>query len=305
MIWLPISVFYAHFEPEAPERLPSNLLLVFRSALGNALKRISCVSRKRKSCLGCPMALECAYGYLFETPRPYDAKRLKKYPYIGHPFAFLLPYPYEREKPLKVRFTLVGKARKFFPHLILALEGMAKTGLGRRRVPLVLSSVREEGSGKILYEDGRILQPSLVPPPESIQTELNEMEVRFLTPVELKFSRRFVRAEELEFHIVLRNLLRRISLVSYFHADTPLEVDFKEVIKKSQEVKVTSKDLEEVRFKRRSSRTGQTYPLRGIVGSVRFKGNLRPFFELFLLGSYLNIGKKTSFGFGAMKVLPG
>lgn len=47
----------------------------------------------------------------------------------------------------------------------------------------------------------------------------------FLTPPQLKFDGRL--SSRLEFHVLLRNLLRRISLISYFHGGYELGLDFK------------------------------------------------------------------------------
>jgi len=50
----------------------------------------------------------------------------------------------------------------------------------------------------------------------------------FVTPTRLKFEEHFIK--DLEFHILIRNLLRRISLLSYFHCNKELRVDFKDLI---------------------------------------------------------------------------
>ncbi|OAQ20025.1 CRISPR system precrRNA processing endoribonuclease RAMP protein Cas6 [Thermosulfurimonas dismutans] len=297
MIWLPLNTFYIYFEAEEPEALPARLFSTFRGAFGRALKRLSCVARKYKTCLECPLCLDCAYGYLFETPRPPEAERLRKYPYIGHPFAFAPPFPYEKKNPLQVRTTLVGRALRFFPHVVLAFEALAKTGLGRRRVRLRLISVKEKDTGRMLYGEGKIWNPEPFPPPRE-NPSVENLAIKFLTPTSLRFSRRIVRPEDLEFHILIRNLLRRVSMLSYFHAGTPLEVDFRGLIARAERIKTVSRKLSWVRFKRRSARTGETHPLEGFVGEVEFTGDFGPFAELLHLGTYVQVGRHTSFGFG-------
>ena len=297
MIWLPVSTFYLHFEAERPEALPKRLFSAFRGALGRALRRISCVAGRYKTCIECPLSQDCAYGYLFETPRPPQAERLRKYPYIGHPFAFAPPFPYDRKSPLRIRMTLVGRAMRFFPHMILACEALAARGLGRKRVPLKLVSVKEKETGRILYGKERILSPTPVSPPLKAFSG-SKLTLRFVTPTALRFSRRMVAPEEFEFHILVRNLLRRISMLSYFHAGTPLELDFKGLIARAEGIKTVSRRLSRVRFRRRSARTGKTHPLEGCVGEVHFSGDLAPFAELLALGSYVQVGRHTSFGFG-------
>jgi len=300
MIWLPFSTFHVYFEAEKPEVLPRRLFSTFRGAFGRALKRLSCVARRVKTCLECPLSQECAYGYLFETPRPPHADRLRKYPFVGHPFAFAPPFPYEGRNPLQVRMTLVGGALRFFPHVVLALEALARNGLGRRRVRLRLVSVEEEGTGRELYREGTIRNPEPIPPPKREDLPIPEnLTVRFFTPAALRFSRKIIGPEALEFHILVRNLLRRISMLSYFHAGTPLEVDFKGLIARAEKVKTVSRELSWVRFTRRSARTGEVYPLEGFVGEAGFSGDFEPFAEILRLGTYVQVGRNISFGFGS------
>ena len=269
MIWLPFTTFQVYFEAKEPEVLPVRLFSTFRGALGRALKRLSCVTRRYKTCLECPLAQDCAYRYLFETPRPPHAERLRKYPFVGHPFVFAPPFPYERRNPLQIRITLVGKALRFFPHVVLALEALVQNGLGRRKVRLKLVSIEEESARKVLYRENKITNPELISPPkEKLLSET--LVIKFLTPTSLRFSRKIVRPDEFEFHILIRNLLRRISMLSYFHTGVPLEVDFRELIAKAEKVKTVSRALSWERFKRRSARTGKTHPLEGFIGEARF-----------------------------------
>ncbi|QJA06823.1 CRISPR system precrRNA processing endoribonuclease RAMP protein Cas6 [Thermosulfurimonas marina] len=301
MIWIPISTFYIYFGAEGPDKLPRGLFSALRGAFGRALKRLSCVARRRKSCLGCPLAQGCAYGYLFETPRPPEADRLRKYPFVGHPFAFAPPFPYEKKNPLRLRMTLVGQALRFFPHVVLALEALGHAGLGRNRVPLRLLSVKEELTGRDLYREGEIQNPEPIPAPENLPLAPETLTLHFLTPTALRFSRRLVRPEALEFHILVRNLLRRASMLSYFHVGRPLEIDFKGLITQAEKISRGGQDLRWVRFKRRSARTGEVHPLEGFTGRVSFRGPLRPFLELLWLGTYIQVGRHTSFGFGHFK----
>ena len=157
----------------------------------------------------------------------------------------------------------------------------------------------EEDTGKVLYRKGTITNPEPVLPPKKEDLSIPEnLTVKFLTPTTLRFSRKIVRPEVFEFHILVRNLLRRISMLSYFHAGTPLELDFKGLIARAQEIKTLSRKLSWVRFKRRSTRTGEVYPLEGFVGEVQFGGDFSPFAEILLLGTYVQVGRSASFGFG-------
>lgn len=66
--------------------------------------------------------------------------------------------------------------------------------------------------------------------------------LNFLTPTRLVFNEDLV--VDLEFHQFIRTLLRRISSLSYFHYGERLELDFKGLIERAQEVKVIKRDTE-------------------------------------------------------------
>jgi len=302
MIWLPLNTFYVYFEAEEPEALPAVLFSTFRRAFGQALKRLSCVGGRYRTCVQCPLCSDCAYGYLFETPRPPEDKCPQEYPYIEHPFAFALPFPYEKKNPLQVRMTLVGNALRFFPHVVLAFEALAQTGLGGKRVRLRLISIREKHTERILYREGKIWKIEPFPQPRK-NPSAKSLVINFLTLTALQSSRKIVKPEELEFHILIRNLLHRVSMLSHFHSGTPLDVDFKGLIAQAEKIKTVSRELSWVRFTRRSARTGETYSLKGFVGKVKFAGDFSPFSELLHLGTYVQVGRHTSFGFGYYEIL--
>ncbi len=299
-IWLPFTTFTARFEVEDPEKLPKKLFSSFRGAFGKALKKISCVARAYESCLECALNQTCAYGYLFETPRPKEADRLKGYPFIPHPFTFSPPFPYKKDKILNIKLTLIGKAIEYFPQVILSLDAMGKTGLGPQRVPLKLIDLIDEQSHRKLFEKGKVFLPKNMPPPEIPDT--NRITIRFLTPTALKFSRKIITQKDLEFHILVRNALRRISALSYFHAQKPLDIDFKGVIASSEKITTVEKNLKFISFNRYSGRTKKVYLMKGFIGEAKFEGNLKEFLPILTLCSYVHIGKNTSFGFGKYEI---
>ncbi|NPA15692.1 MAG: CRISPR system precrRNA processing endoribonuclease RAMP protein Cas6 [Deferribacteres bacterium] len=300
LVWLPFVSVRAVFKVAEPQALPVKLFSTFRGAFGRALRNISCIARGFKSCLECPLNQKCAYGYLFETPKPQDAEILRKYPIVPHPFIFRVPYPYQREEKLEVRLTLVGDAAEYFPHVVLALTGVGKMGLGPGRVSLSLEGIEDEETGEPLVEQEKIKKPSLISYKKP-QVE-RDITLKFLSPTSLKFSRRLIRPQELEFHMLIRNLIRRISILSYFHAKKPLDIDFKGLIARAESVQVVEKDLRMVRFRRTSARNRSRYALSGFVGSASFSGDLEDFLPFLVMGTYVGVGKNTSFGFGSFEI---
>ncbi|AEH45220.1 hypothetical protein Thein_1353 [Thermodesulfatator indicus DSM 15286] len=296
---LPVIRVWLEFEAEEPESLPRYLFSPLRGVLGAQLKRLSCVARKFSTCRECPLNQHCAYGYIFETPRPEGAERLRLYPYLPHPFTISLPYPTPRENPFFLGLTLVGRAIQYFPHLVLALSAAGEKGLGRERVPLRLKAIKDHQNDE-LYQAGKLKPPSLLS--EFLPYETEKLSLLFETPVTLRFEGKLVKPEQFEFHVFIRNLLRRLSALSFFHAEKELALDFKGLIEAAKQIKTTAKNLKSVEITRYSARTKQKMPLRGLIGRVSFEGNLTPFTPLLRAGELVHVGKNTSFGFGHYKI---
>ncbi len=304
MLWamielsLPLVCVKIILEVEDPSKLPRHLFSPLRGILGANLKRISCVARRYSQCLECPLNQHCAYGYIFETPRPEDADRLRLYPYLPHPFTITPPYPTPQEQTIALGLTLVGRAIQYFPHFILSIGSAGEKGIGRYRAPFRILDVVDCTNSSSLYNPST----KALSPPELISTfstrECHKLSLTFHTPLSLKFQGKLAEPQGFSFHILLRNLLRRLSALSYFHAGKELDLDFKGLIAMAQKIETVDQDLRFVRIKRYSARTKREMPLQGLVGRVSFEGNLTPFTPLLEAGSLVHVGKNTSFGLG-------
>ncbi|PIV22771.1 MAG: hypothetical protein COS40_05325 [Deltaproteobacteria bacterium CG03_land_8_20_14_0_80_45_14] len=122
-----------------------------------------------------------------------------------------------------------------------------------------------------------------------------------MTPTRLKYDGKL--SPDLEFHILFRNLLRRISLLSYFHCGEELNLDFKGLIEEAKDVKVQKENLRWVDWERYSNRQETKMKMGGFIGSVTFTGNFKEFLPFLILGEYIHVGKGTSFGLGKYKIL--
>ena len=97
----------------------------------------------------------------------------------------------------------------------------------------------------------------------------------FLTPT------RIVHAEHLtstlDFHMLIRTLLRRLSNLTYFHTGATLDLDFRGIIAAAQEVETVRGELRWHDWERYSARQDARMLMGGIVGQVTYGGNLQPF----------------------------
>ena len=294
--------------------LPSYKGAVFRGGFGYVFKKIVCVQRARKDCTDCILHRSCVYSYIFETSPPEDTKVLRLYRTIPHPFVIEPPLSGDRiiKQGDRVLFNLIliGKAVDYLPYFILTFAELGKQGIGRDRGKFVLEKVEglgENGEGNIIYacekevlqNDYPLLEASQLNHTED-KNNNNQIELKFLTPFRVRFEGKIT--DNIKFHVILRNLIRRISSLLYFHCGRELECDFKTYIEEAEKVKTISNDLQWFDWERYSTRQKQKMTLGGVLGQVKYEGNLEPFAQFLRLGEYIHVGKGTSFGLGQYQI---
>ena len=151
---------------------------------------------------------------------------------------------------------------------------------------------------QLLTGEGRILRADDVIA-HSDRDAVNRMEIEFLTPTSIKVDGRWT--QHLTFEHFMRNLLRRIRFLSYFHCGEDLDVDAKRLLEAAKTIK-HQHDFQRLRADRWSYRAAASIPMGGFIGRIRFEGNLTPFLPFILLGAHLHIGHHTAFGHGQYRL---
>jgi CRISPR-associated endoribonuclease Cas6 len=129
----------------------------------------------------------------------------------------------------------------------------------------------------------------------------NNLTLNFLTPTRIIYDSGL--ALDLEFHILVRQLLRRLSMLYYFHCNgNTSEWDFKGMIEKAKEIKTVTRDLRWYDWERYSARQDAKLKMGGFVGEITFEGNIGPFMPLIEAGEVLHVGKGTGFGLGKYEI---
>ena len=290
-------------------RHPAGLL---RSCFGAALRAVCCPSPTIK-CKDCPAPIQdrCVYLYLFDTPRPSDATRLRGITDIPRPFALHCP-PLSQtslasNSSMSFSLTLVGRAMEHLPHVVVSLDRMGVSGLGGDRVPFVLDEIEQltpEGS-KVLIKEGRKKgepEKQFGPPPLGLEGET--VDVVFDTPTCITSEGRIL--DRVDFSSLVRALLRRVSALAFFHCGTALDaaLDFGGLVDRADSVRLEDCDLRRVSGSRYSRRQKRRVPHQGVEGRVRFHGPaLQEFSPLLSLGTVFGVGKKTTSGMGRYRVL--
>lgn len=297
---------------QEPLRMPRYKGNVFRSRFGYLLRDITCIGGEAQCKTGCTFPDRCVYSKCFETPVPDDSPMLRGQPFAPHPFVLEPPRPDKTDYAPGDTFTctliIIGEAINLLPWLVFTFReiGKRRVGIQGKRGQCHLDKVESlpasngepsqpiyTAETEMLTDDGLILGLDTVM--QAVPHVTDEIELEFLTPTSIKVNKQWMR--KLTFEHLIRNLLRRIRFLSYFHCGEDLDVDAPALIKATSAIRHQS-DLRWLRSDRYSYRAEKSIPMGGFIGKIRFVGELEPFLPFIYLGEYLHIGHHTAFGFG-------
>ncbi|PVU71995.1 hypothetical protein DDW10_04845 [Sulfolobales archaeon SCGC AB-777_J03] len=295
--------------PEGLE-LPPYKGSTFRGGFGSAFRRIVC-SQKTGQCRGCLLRSSCPYAYIFETAPPAGSEALRNYESVPRPFVIEPPAEtktfFEPGESLEFSLVLVGKAITYLPYFIVVFRELGAAGVGKGRRSYVLRNITAinplDRTEKKVYEaeNQKVINTDLIVSGSDINNYCSRLNGRtvtvdYLTMTRLKYNNGFVNSPE--FHVLIRNLLRRISSLMYFHHDMEMDIDFKGIIEKACNVKIVSDRTRWVDWERYSNRQNARMKLGGITGQAVYEGCLDVFWPLLKLGELVHVGKATTFGMG-------
>ena len=320
-----------HFDLQAVERLglPRYKGSTLRGGFGTVFKRTVCFQKEVKSCADCLLKANCPYAYIFETAPPQDAEVLRTYSDVPLPFVIEPPLDtktaYEPGESLDFGLVLVGRAINYLPYFIVVFQELGKVGLGRGRGRYVLREVAAvqalNGIEEAIYSaaDGVVRERDLSVGWEEIEvqglrfkvqgsnvkreTSNFQLTVNFLTPTRMKHKGRYV--ERPEFHVLVRNILRRVSSLYYFHCGERWETDYRGIIEAAKGVQLAEARTGWLDWERYSGRQQRRMNLGGLVGQATYQGDVAPFLPLLVLGQLVHVGKGTVFGNGKYEVVVG
>ena len=311
------SKYIFSITPKTTLLLPSYQGSTLRGGFGHAFRRIICAFKGRE-CTDCLLIHQCVYAYVFETPIPADAQIMRKYTAAPHPF-ILEPSTNNRQscqkgEDLSFGLTLIGRATDYLPYFIYAFEELGRIGIGKGRGKYKLREVAEEdqagssltkkkviysGDTKLLAQTSSSLQWSdiITNSPESSHA----VSISFITPTRIKYKNSLTK--DLKFHIFFRSLLRRISLLSYFHCGYRLDdTGFKDLIEQAREIKTVKRSLYWHDWERYSNRQKTRMKMGGFMGEITYEGKLEEFWSYIKLGEYVHVGKGSGFGLGRYRI---
>jgi len=241
----------------------------WRGAFGHALRRLACLTGAPE-CQGCPEAHRCAYAYVFDTPIPLAAAKMRRYTQAPHPFVLR---EIHTDNCVNLHLTLVGRSNAYLPLLVLALMQAAESPRGISGHRLRLDSIDQAvmpGDEAWTRIDGAngILTPRPPQSPAIPDLAAGDVQLTFETPLRVKRAGQHVRENDFHFSDLFGNLLRRVSMLSYFHTDTPFETDFRALTDAARLV-ASHTQLRWDDQPRHSARQNQDMNMGGVTGTLR------------------------------------
>lgn len=311
---IPAACFKFSLSPVDSLHLPAYKGSTFRGGFGHAFKRVVCVA-KDKICEQCMLQERCIYAYVFETPIPSEARVMRGYEKAPHPFILEPPLEtkqfYTSGEELDFNFILIGKAIEYLPYFIYTFQNLGNFGIGkgsgRFTLNKVTSSVGSKPDTIVYHSSTELLSPFTwktltIGKNAEIPDSPTLITLHFITPTRIMYRGKLL--FELEFQTLIRNLLRRLALLAYFHCkgNPQEEIPFIDLIEKAGSVSVKDRSLKWYDWERYSNRQNTRMKLGGFKGSATFEGDLSPFMPYIKAGEVLHAGKGTSFGLGKYEI---
>jgi CRISPR-associated endoribonuclease Cas6 len=273
-----------------------------RGGFGYVFKSTVCINTGEQ-CSECESKYSCVYQYIFETIPPQNTEKMKKYNHIPHPFVL---YLLRNEKTdISFGLKLFGKSMKYLPYFILSFLRLGKAGLGKEKSRFVIDKVLDISTGKALFENGDITSNIAGTsfyefPSGNSPSDLKAVKIILKSPLSIRNNGKALKEIEPESFMI--TLVRRLGNIIYFHTDTPLDLDFREIKEKAQLLSVEESNVRTISRDRFSTRQKNRIDMFALEGNFTLKGDLTPFYNYLKLGEIIHVGRGTSFGQGRFEM---
>ena len=305
---LPLARYRLRLRVPETMRLPDYSGSAWRGVFGNSLKKLVCVTRE-PYCPDCLLYRSCVYPYIFETPPDPTVGKLRKYNAAPHPFVLrpgdTLNGTLTAGSEHLLYLTLFGRGDRQMPYILHALERAMQRGLGKQHGKLELMEAQQQTAEgwAVIYQPGGELR---VDPATSVSIPAcpEQAQLNLRTPLRIIAKGHLVTPDTFSFKTLFSSLLRRISMLTAFHSDAPLETDFAGLTRRAAAVSITGHRLRWREWTRYSSRQDSLMQMGGLLGRVTFEGrDLAPFWPYLWLGQWTHTGKGASMGLGNYEIV--
>lgn len=281
------------FAAQGSGHLPEYLGSTIRGIMGHCFREFVCNTPDAR-CIQCEERCSCSYVRSFSNTGGEGG--------AINPFVL---YPHTRDKTdwkpgdeCMFDLTLFGHGADQPQIYMDALIGMAKRGWGSDRIPFTLKRITDSDTCRLLYVDGNTWLRNLTPHVMKIREgNARAALVSFRTPVRIVSGGELF--SELPFHVLMRFLAGRFSLLTQVCTDYVVEWEQEEMLKRAKQITTACQEWRKVDFTRYSmNQKNHKLELPAQIGWALYEGNLAPFVPYLEAGRYLQVGKSTTIGFG-------
>lgn len=308
---LPISQLRVRLRALEPVRLPAFAGSKFEGAFGRALYAISCTRQDLEACQPCPLRSVCPYAALYAPMLPAQLS-VDSLEHPPRPVVFQTFLGSERtirpREDFDFSLYVLGRAIGHLPYIVAAVRQMGEKGLGSMRGRFELLEVHSthpfrpeanllsSGDSPVVALAAIKVNMTDLPAIPSGETLTLHLE----TFTHLKSGGQTV--EALQFPVVIRALQRRVSnLEQIYGGGKSLGANFSELPQLARSIEIVEQKTRHA-VQARSGKGQQAVMMNGLVGSVTYTGDFRPFATLLRYGELVGVGKWAHFGAGRYRI---
>ena len=287
-------------------KLPAYKGSAFRGVFGHALKQTVCALRKQ-DCKTCLLQQTCLYARVFEY-KANSAQNIRQAA-LPHPYVIQPPLDNSQDfasgSPFAFELLLFGAYNESLPYFIYAVEKMGRLGIGKGKARFRINQVYNNGA--VIYEQNSTsLNLSHNSAPLAVNlTDLPptaDIRLRLVTPLRVKQQGNL--AYKLDFPLLIRTALRRISSLWECFGDGEPDLPYADLIRDAGQITTISDQTHWHDWPRYSNRQHEVMQFGGLTGDISFAQVPGIYQQLLQLTSLVHLGKQTSFGLGQITMEP-
>lgn len=289
----------------------------FRGGFGQVFKSLTC-KHPGIECSDCEIQHSCPYVYVFETKPPTDSKVLKKFENVPRPYVIVTSFEDQKTRfsegeRLSFELLVFGDAIAYVPFFIYSFERLGDVGIGKQRRSYHLVRVEAldvvnglafqvyEGNSRRIHQHDYALKGSEIEARADKVGGQRGVTVKFETPLRLKWKGAYT--DDPQFHLLIRNAVRRVSSLLYFHhGGKELPLDYTELFRRAESVELVKNTTHWVDWERYSARQETKMQFGGMIGEAVYQGDVGEFLPWLIAAEMLHVGKQTAFGLGKISL---
>jgi hypothetical protein len=213
----------------------------------------------------------------------------------------------KKDEVLEFNITLFGSACRYIDEVVLTIEKMFTGRIGGEIGIFHLETVEEIFSGKTLSPEKQFAPDDELYIWRSdirFDEDIRRLTISFLE--EISFNVECISEDGLSFQGFIRAIDSRISLLCNGYSNGAPDLAFRrDLIERAKDVQAIGHTLEHAGFsyhsraqKSHGKNTSKNVPISGFIGTIEYEGDISPFLNYIIAGTWLHIGAQTARGLG-------